>query len=337
MRYLLPCLLLLLAACGDEAPDEPQRPSFDGRVEVGRALMGTEVRVLLYADDESAGVAAANDALDEIARLEQMLSTYIPESELSKLNAADHGKPVSVSAELWQILGLALDLARKSGGTFDPTVGPLVDLWKAAGEKGALPSDAERNAALAKVGFGRVELHPPTRGVRFTVPGMRIDLGGFAKGFAAQAAWALLGMKGFPACLVDVGGDVVVGAAPPGKAGWDLEADGVPVRLVDCAAAGSGHDARFVTIDDELYSHIVDPRTGLGLRGDSSIVVIARDGPTADAMATAALVHGGDEGLALIESAPGAEARMLHEGKTKATSGFAKLRVPAKAAAPKDG
>jgi thiamine biosynthesis lipoprotein len=230
-------------------------------------------------------------------------------------------------------LGQALDLARRTRGACDPTVGPLVALWREAVRTRALPAPADLEAARALVGWERVELHPPLRAVRLPAPGMRLDLGATGKGFAAQAAWAVLASRGFPRCLVDVGGDLLAGEPPPGRTGWRvLVEDGPVLSLAGRAVATSGPTRRFVEIGSVRYSHIVDPRTGVGLTHDVQVTVVAPLAATADAFATGLSVLGAEEGLALLEATPGIEARFASaSGTVRTTPGFDALVAPGEA------
>jgi len=327
LTRLAPGLLLLLAACGAE----PAAKSAPVRLEFTRVLMGAPARVVLYADDESGARAAGRAALDEIARLEAVMSDYDPESELMQLLArAGEEDPVPVGRDLWDVLSLSLDLARRTGGAFDPTVGPYVRLWRESAASGSLPTPADLASARALVGWARIELHPRMRGVRLPARFMRLDFGAVGKGYAAQAAWALLAARGFPRCLVDLGGDIVAGRSPPGEAGWRVQVlDGPVLRLVEAAVATSGDTARFVEIDGVHYSHIVDPRTGRGLTHRLRVTVVARDAATADALATAVSVEGKETGLARIEATQGAEAILQGADGTRVeSSGFSRWLEP---------
>ena len=329
MRCLPLVFVLVLAACGAESTASRSVPS-SPFVRVSRPVMGTEAHVVLYARDPKAAFDAAQAALDEIQRLENVLSDYDPESELMRLCAAEHDEPVPVSRDLYDALSLALDFARRTGGVYDPTVGAYTHLWREARKTGARPSDEALAEARTRVGWQKVEMHPPTRSVRFTVKGLQLDLGGFGKGYAAQAAWAMLGIAGFPQCLVDVGGDIVVGAPPEGQEGWRVALeDGTAVRVHDCAIAGSGPGDRAIEIGDVRYGHILDPRTGVGITTGARSTVIAPDAASADVFATVLCILPVEAGIATAEGTSGVEARVKLTGQPEqTTSGFARYRIP---------
>jgi thiamine biosynthesis lipoprotein len=235
---------------------------------------------------------------------------------------AGTGTWIEVSADLWAVLDRGQAVARASEGAFDVTVGPYVRLWRRARRQRALPEAFRLTAARSEVGYHYVTMDATRRRVRLERPGMRLDLGGIAKGYALQEAYAELERSGLPRALVTGGGDMVAGEAPPGRPGWrvdiaplDTAEGGHPrqVRLRRRALATSGDLYQRLELDGRRYSHIVDPRTGIGLTDHSLVTVIARDGMTADALATAVSVLGPGRGLRLIEAEPGAAALVARQ------------------------
>ena len=273
--------------------------------------MGTEARIVLYAADEAAARQAAEAAFERIAALEQVMSDWRQTSELSELGRAAGGEPRPLGGDLFEVLRRARSIAEESGGAFDPTVGPVVALWREARRRKTLPGDADLAAALSLVGWRLLELDlGPARLGRLAKSGMLLDLGGIGKGFAAQQAVDLLAARGFRQVLVALAGDVVCGEAPPGRAGWDvaLGAGGVTVPLARSAISTSGDVEQFLEIGGVRYSHVVDPRTGIGLVRSAEVTVSALDGATSDALATAVCVLADEEaGRALVAKFPGAK------------------------------
>jgi thiamine biosynthesis lipoprotein len=280
--------------------------------------MGVPVEVLLYAADSGSANTAAAAAFEKIGELDRRLSDYKAESELSKLSdTAGLGKAVPVGPELWLVLSRAQDLARRSEGAFDVTVGPLVKLWRRARRAKEFPSPARLAEARAAVGYEHLRLDPKTHTATLVQPGMRLDLGGIAMGYAADEALAVLRKHGVTRALIDGSGDIVVGDPPPDASGWKIgiapldSKAGPPSRyvlLANAAVTTSGDAWQYVELNGRRYSHIVDPHTGLGLTTRSSVTIIARDCITADSLATAVSVLGPTKGLALVGETPGTAA-----------------------------
>jgi len=315
----------LLAGC-----DRPPAPAPSVRVRETRRLMGVPWTITLYASSAAAGTEACAAAFAEVARLERILSDYDPTSELSRLSAAaPTAEPVAVGPDLWRVLVRAVEFRDATGGAFDVTVGPLTTLWRQARRTGRMPRPERLDEARRAVGAGALALLPGRRAVSLPRAGTRLDLGGIGMGDAADRALEVLGRRGIEAALIDASGDVVASGPPPGAAAWRIElaplgstaADrgGDTIELVRAAVTTSGDAFQAVEIDGVRYGHIVDPRTGLGVRGPLAVTVIARDCTTADAMATAACVLGPDEGLRLVESVPGAAAafQWLEDGRLR--------------------
>lgn len=270
--------------------------------------MGVRTRVVVYATDAAAAEAGASAAFDEIGRLEEVMSDYRADSELSRLCAAAGAPAVPVSADLYAVLDAAQRLAAATDGAFDVTAGPMARLWRESRRAGLLPSGADLVHARARVGREKMSLDPAGRTVRLAVPGMQLDLGGIGKGYAAQAATGVLRGRGLPRCLVSLAGDIVVGDPPPGEPGWTIGAPLMPggrVVLANAAASTSGGTEQFVDIGGVRYSHIVDPRTGLGLTTRAGVTVVARTGTESDSLATAICVAGLFKGAELVRGRGG--------------------------------
>lgn len=280
------------------------------RFEYSQIIMGVQARIVLYASGELEARQAAHAAFVRLSKLEAVMSDYRADSELSRLNRGAGQGPVPVSRELYRVLEMAQVQARNSQGAFDVSVGPLVDLWRAAKGDLRAPAPEEIAAALERSGWQLIRLAPEDHSVELSRAGMRLDLGGIGKGYAADRALELLLAKGISRCLVELGGDVAVADPPPGHAGWRISAlvDGerIDLSLARCAAATSGDSEQFVELSGIRYSHIIDPRTGWPLSGVSSRCVVAPDAATADALASAVSVLDPEAGRRLIERHPGA-------------------------------
>jgi thiamine biosynthesis lipoprotein len=303
LRRLLP-VLVVLAARAHVAGAQGQE-----RREYTEVHLGMPVRVVVHAPDDEAARRAARAAFARIAILEGMMSDYRPQSELRRLEARP-GEWVAVSAELFDVLGRALHTARVSGGAFDPTVAPLVALWREARRTGQRPDPVQIAAARRVVGWTRVALDTARTAVRLE-PGTRLDLGGVAKGFILQDAMRELRRSGVRSALIEAGGDIVVGDAPPGQRGWHVDVPGASAEfarraasLTNAAIATSGPAAQFVVVGGVRYSHVVDPRTGMALTNQVTTHVIAADAALADALATAFVVLDIDAATALLRRTP---------------------------------
>ena len=314
------CTILLLAAaevafgqCKDGAVSRPQVAT---RYEFEQAHMGTQFRLTLYADSKHAAEKAAKAAFERIAELDARLSHYKQDSELMKLcRQSGSGEWVPASDDLWRMLTRSAELSKRTDGAFDVTVGPLVQLWRRSRRRKELPSEELLKDAHERVGYRLIELDGERQRVRLKHADMRIDLGAIAKGYAADEALRVFGKHGIRSVLIDAGGDLIAGDAPPGKKAWTVaiaasqSSVGVAgdkpkarlLALVNAAAATSGDRFQFAEIDGKRYSHIIDPRTGLGLTTPSSVTVVAPDAVTADSLASAVSVLGPKAGMKLIE------------------------------------
>ncbi len=282
--------------------------------------MGSEFKMILYSLDEATARSASRAAFDRIAALDASFSDYQPESELMRLCERAGGSPVAVSADLFDILQRSKAMYERSEGAFDVTVGPVVRLWRRARRERKLPSKETLEHALALVSSDFMTLDSKTKTVRLAKPGMKLDLGAIAKGYASDAAVRVLKEQGITRCLVAGAGDIVAGDAPPDATGWTVgiaplenpeSAPDQTLSLKNGAVSTSGDTERFVEIAGKRYSHIVDAKTGLGKVDRSSVTVVAPDGATADALATAVYALGPDRGLALVEKCEGASAYVV--------------------------
>ncbi len=278
------------------------------RIEAIRTCMGTQFRVTVYAADI---VGAQNSIAAAFARADQLdrrLSDYKPDSELNQLCRV---RKMRVSEDLFTVLAYSQRVARESGGAFDVTLGPVIRLWREARRAKALPSTAAIAEARTRTGYPKLKLYPASREAVLTRAGMQLDLGGIAKGYAADEMLRVLREAGFPTALVAASGDLAIGDPPPGRTGWRVElgANGGEVReLRNCAVSTSGDESQYVEIGGVRYSHIVDPRTGLGLTGKGMVSIVAKSGIEADALATALSVIGRAEPL--LKHHPGVTASL---------------------------
>ncbi len=301
-------------------------------------IMGTFARILVMAPDEATGRTCIKEAFAAQKQVDQLMSYYRDDSELAQINEHAHDRPVKIHAHTLAVLQKALKISERSQGAFDVTIAPRLDLQKSAAEANTPPSAEAIQEAQAKVGWDKLELDPNEGTIRFMVPGMRIDLGGIAKGFAIDQSIRALQDHGALGAMVDIGGDIrCFGIGPPGKEHWSIglqdprvSADDTDpqrillvLKLKDLAITTSGHYRRFTVIEGKKTSHIIDPHTGQGSDKLSSVTIMAQDAITADGLATAVSVLGQEKGLALIEQTPQVEAIVIgnDSNQTIKTSG----------------
>jgi FAD:protein FMN transferase len=326
--------LALVLAAGGPGRDGPALIRF----EFTEPHMGTAFTLVLYSGDAETASRASRAAFDRIKQLDRTLTDYDPDSELMKLCARAGGPPVAVGSDLFEVLSRSKALFERSEGAFDVTIAPVVRLWRRARREKVKPDPELLARALALVGSDAIRLDPSKRTVELTRPGMKLDVGGIAKGYASEEAIKVLKREGIASALVAGSGDIVVSAPPPGRPGWTIavaplqlagEGDGPTILLKDAAVSTSGDAEQFVEIDGVRYSHVIDPKTGLGLTERRSVTVIALEGITADGLDTAACILGPEKGLALIESTPGAAGlfvRITPEGReVRESKGWARF------------
>lgn len=298
------------------------------RYEFEKGLMGSPFRLLFYASDDSLASEAARQAFKRIESLNEILSDYRDGSEINRLSAqSGSGKWVAVSDDLYNVLSISKKISRKTRGTFDITVGPAVQLWRRAMRRNVFPTQSEIEKSRKATGFRFIKLRPRTKSVRLVRPGMRLDAGGIGKGYAADEAVRTLQEMGIRAVLVDAGGDLTLAAPPPGREGWEVEinsgqsADSVAlVHLTNVGVATSGDNYRYLEHEGIRYSHILDPKTGIGLLHHVRTTVIAPNGTYADALATAFSVAGGERSKRIMRRFAGIRVWLLEIKDNRITS-----------------
>jgi len=282
------------------------------RHEASRMSMGSP-----YGADAHALPGIVESAFDEVDRIDRLMSHYQPDSPLSRLNREADKGPVPVEAELFAFIAESLRYSHESGGAFDITVGPLMKTWGFFRGEGRLPSDAEIAGVRQRIGYRHVVLDPVAKTIRFDRPGMELDLGGIAKGYAVDRAVAVLRRHSVPAALVSAGGSTVYGlGGPPGQRAWDVTIQdpvdsrktALTVPLKNRALSVSGSDEKSFEVGGVRYSHIMDPRTARPVQGVLSVAVVTSSGTAGDALDNVLFVQGVDAGRATVARLPGAEA-----------------------------
>lgn len=289
-----------------------------------RPVMGTLAQIVAVAPDTNTAKRCIEAGFAEINKVDELMSDYKNDSEISKVNRDAFKQAVKVSKPTYEVLQKAVRFSKLSSGAFDVTVGPLVQLWRLASEANSVPTDTELQYARSKVGYELLYLDANEMSVRFAVDGMKLDLGGIAKGYAIDKAVEAMKKSGALGAMVDIGGDIrCFGKPSKGKSHWLIgvqdpnQTEGLigtsllVLKLTDAAIATSGNYRRFALIQGRKYSHIINRKTAAAADGLSSVTIIANNAMDADALATAITVMGTEKGLALIEKLPQTEAILI--------------------------
>ncbi len=252
--------------------------------------MGTPWSITVCATDTVAANEAIALAYERVDSVEQRMSDYRSDSEVNRLSRLPAGGWYAVSYDLYRVLDFSLELAEWSEGAFDPTVGALTRLWRRAFRQQQFPDRTEIERATDLVGFRHLQLRKNS--VRLDRDRLRLDLGGVAKGYALDAAAEVLREAGFAAYLIDGGGDLLLGEPPAGRGAWHVLTPAGPIDTAHVAIATSGADFKYLEWRGTRYSHLIDPRTGVGIIDLRSVTVFAATGMLADGLASAISVMG---------------------------------------------
>jgi thiamine biosynthesis lipoprotein len=338
------CLVLAVASavtvglyCPVASADTAAPPR-DHVVERTHDTMGTVIVLKAWGEDDAAIVSIFAEAFAEFDRIDALMTTWTPDSEVSRINAAAGGKPVVVSQELVGVLESALAASKLTGGAFDITVGAFSGVWKFDEDNdGSLPDDTTVQARRKLVGWRDVIVDRKAHTVRLRRKGQKITLGGIAKGYAVDRVTTLLHKRGLADFVVQAGGDMYVsgrkgdrrwrvGIRDPRGARSDFFA---MAEVEDATFSTSGDYERFVVKDGKRYHHILDPRTGYPAPRCRSVTVMAKDAIMAEGLTKGIFILGADAGLELIEKVPGVEAVIVDaDNQVHVSKGLAdKLKI----------
>lgn len=310
---------LLVPACGRKEAPSAVAPAPAPAQSVTILAMGSvPIEFVFYGRDQAANEADVEACRAEEDRLENILNRYRPDATVSRLNRMEPGIPMTVEPELIEMLNLSRKVFDLTGGAFDPTVGPLILLWKEAGKTGKLPADAKIAAVKAEVGFDAVEIGTDTVTLKRKV---YIDLGGIAKGYIVDKLVSLLQARGVERGIVNAGGDLRVYGTRAGgfKIGITDPENKAALKAVKVVEKGavvtSGSYEQFSMIEGRRYSHIIDPRTGRPVENDSdSVSIYAAEAGIADGLATGVFVMGFEAGRDLIKQLPDIGCYLIRTG-----------------------
>jgi FAD:protein FMN transferase len=281
--------------------------------EESRVSMACTYSIIAYGREGQEIKQIVREALDEVDRIDRLMSHYKKDSPLSEINREASKRPVRVEPELFDFISECLRYSRESDGAFDITVGPLMKAWGFFRGEGRLPSDAELSKARGSTGYRHIILDDKERTVRFDKPGVELDLGGIAKGYAVDRAVSRLKARGIERALVSAGGSTIYGlGSPPDSSGWEIKIQdpidqrkiAETISLNNRALSVSGSYEKFFEIDGVRYSHIMDPRTGLPVQGLLSVAVVAETGTAGDALDNVFYVLGIEKSRKLIGRYP---------------------------------
>jgi FAD:protein FMN transferase len=284
--------------------------------EESRVSMACTYTIDVYGDLEQPLKRIVNSALDEVDRIDRLMSHYKPDSPLSRINREARTAPVKVEPELFDFIKECLRYSRESDGAFDITVGPLMKAWGFFRGEGRMPREIELANARDKVGYQHVTINEETKTVRFDRAGVELDLGGIAKGYAVDRAVNILKQRGIERALVSAGGSTIYGlGSPPGGNGWEVDVQdpmdhkksAATVFLKNRALSVSGSYEKFFDVDGVRYSHVMDPRTGRPVQNVLSVAVVTGSGTTGDALDNVFYVLGVEKSRTFLQRYPATE------------------------------
>lgn len=320
-------IILLLPGCSGVEPES--------RSEL---LLGTACTITLY---EGLSDEAFEAAFARIRQIEHNMSVHLPDSEVSELNrSAGSGRPVALSADTFTVLEEALKIAALSSGAFDPAVGPLVELWGIGTDDARLPEPEEIEAALPLVDYRRVETNPEDLAVSLPERGMKINLGGIAKGYAADRAAETLKEHGVTGAIINLGGNVLTVGEKPDGSPWKIGIQDpasdrgdyvLTLELTEMSVVTSGpYERFFIGPDGRRYHHILDTTTGYPVESElTSVTIVTSESLLADALSTTVFALGRERGMGFIENYEGVEGVFITAGKEiYLTSGLADQSIP---------
>jgi FAD:protein FMN transferase len=308
--------LVLLAEPADAGTKEPVLYRYEG----SRVSMACTYSVVDYGSDIKQLPLIVDAGLDEVDRIDNLMSNYKPESALTRINREASAGPILVEPELFNFIELCVKYSEESEGAFDITVGPLMKAWGFFRGEGRIPWSFELWSVLKRVGYQHLILNRQERTIQFARKGMELDLGGIAKGYAVDRVVSILKQYKIASAFVSAGGSTLYGlGAPPDRDGWEVKVrdpifpkdpqkSAETVKLKDRSLSVSGNYEKFFRAGGVTYSHIMDPRTGRPVENMLSVAVLTETGVDGDALDDVFYVQGVEKSKCFIEKHPGIEA-----------------------------
>ena len=304
--------ILIFCGCTRNTEDSSVRVPLK-RYQYSQLHLGVQVRIVLYADNDTRAAEAATEAYAKIATLEDIFSSYRAHSELNRLSTHPANSSIAVSAPLFEVLSASKRISQETEGAFDITLAPLISLWREARTQQQLPTRATIQAAQRQTGWHHIQLIDSTQSVILKQSPLGLNMGGIAKGYILDAALQTLKGQGMPRAFIEAGGDIVVGDPPPEQPGWTVHIPDAPpdspaalkaAALRNAAISTSGDTEQYVLINGKRYSHVIDPATGLGTTHRTMATVIAHQGVASDGYATALTVLPPSKRPSFLENHP---------------------------------
>lgn len=291
-------------------------------------LMGSRFDITVVARNSTEGNAYIDDAVQEISRIEKIISSWDPNSETSEINRNAGIKAVKVSPELFDLIDRALKISKLTNGAFDISFASMDKIWKFDGSMTEMPTEESIKSSVARVGYENIILNPEDHSVLLKLPGMKIGFGAIGKGYAADKAKALLKEKGVSGGIINASGDLTT---------WGTQFDGKDwmvaitnplnkthvfswLPVVDASVVTSGNYEKYVTFNGTKYTHIIDPRTGYPSTGILSVSIFTKNAELADALSTSVFVMGVETGLDFINQLKGVECVIIDDQNAIHTS-----------------
>jgi len=284
-------------------------------------LMGSRFDISVIANDSIQAAGHIDLAIGEISRIEDMISSWDPNSQTSDINRNAGIQPVRVDAELYSLIERAIGISQLTDGAFDITYASMDKIWKFDGSMTEMPSEDIVKSNVSKVGYHNIELNKDNSTVFLKLTGMKIGFGAIGKGYAADMAKVLLEQKGVPGGIINASGDMNTWGKQPNGDDWKVAITNplnkknsfalLPIK--EGAVVTSGNYEKFVTFNGKRYTHIIDPRTGYPSTGIISVTVFAPKAELADALATSVFVMGAEVGLSRINQLPKVECIIIDD------------------------
>nr|WP_313790108.1 FAD:protein FMN transferase [Allomuricauda lutimaris] len=293
--------------------------------------MGTRFEITVVAPNEEIGYINIDEAVSEIERIEKIISSWNKDSETSLVNKNAGIKPVKVSRELFNLIERSIKISEITDGAFDITYASMDEIWRFDGTMDKVPSEESIRKSVSKVGYKKIQLDHDNQTVFLPEKGMCIGFGAIGKGYAADRAKDLLVSKDVKGGIINASGDLTTWGTKVTGEKWlvgianPLSKDKVFswLPIIESSVATSGNYEKYIILDGEKYSHIIDPRTGYPTRGINSVSIFAKQAELCDAMATAVFIMGRDVGLHMINQIDGLEAVVIDaENKVHKSSGI---------------